>query len=88
MTYTYELNEDVKSSAGIIMEAAQFILATEDMDSPPTDKIDLVCICVLSLELQIAELREQWSKVLPTLRAVDPPSALVGGGDSENSAGN
>ena len=25
---------------------------------------------------------------VPTLRAVDPPSALVGGGDSENSAGN
>jgi hypothetical protein len=24
----------------------------------------------------------------PTLRAVDPPSALVGGGNSENSAGN
>jgi hypothetical protein len=27
-------------------------------------------------------------KGCPTLRAVDPPSALVGGGDSENSAGN
>ncbi len=75
MTYTYELNEDVKSSAGIIMEAAQFILATEDMDSPPTDKIDLVCTCVLSLELHVAELKERWSKVLPTLRAPDAPQA-------------
>ena len=27
-------------------------------------------------------------EICPTLRAVDPPSALVGGRDSENSAGN
>lgn len=27
-------------------------------------------------------------EIRPTLRAVDPPSALVGGGNSENSAGN
>lgn len=33
-------------------------------------------------------LEDLWQEFSPTLRAVDPPSALVGGGDSENSAGN
>ena len=28
------------------------------------------------------------AEICPTLRAVDPPSALVGGDDSEKSAGN
>lgn len=35
---------------------------------------------------------EKWlfdvEEIRPTLRAVDPPSALVGDGNSENSAGN
>jgi hypothetical protein len=29
-----------------------------------------------------------WLATHPTMRAVDPPTALMGGGNSENSAGN
>jgi len=42
------------------------------------DDVDDMLVWLESLELGIC----------PTLRAVDPPSALVGGDNSENSAGN
>jgi hypothetical protein len=51
-------------------------------------KVDDIIACDAWVEMPADRLKEVLDKFCLTLRAVDPPSALVGGGNSENSAGN
>ena len=61
------LNEKLKAQAGLIMEAAQFILATEEVDSPPEDRVALIKMCVLSIETHSIELGACLAEVLPIM---------------------
>ena len=63
-------------------------ITTEGLDIDWKEAFFILAVLVSGNEIAEAKKYIQMLMHRPTLRAVDPPSALVGDGDSKNSAGN